>query len=178
MPKNKIVVDNDTNDMVYMDMQRNNKGQYIKINPNERFWDKVEKTDYCWNWKGNKRKDGYGVIAINGKGIRVHRFVLGINDPNIKIIHICDNPMCVNPSHLITGSQTENMKDMFNKNRNSKYFSPGTKNPRAKLSKKQIKEIRKKYIPIKYSGYKLAKEYGVAQQTISKIINYKRYVQE
>ena len=31
--------------------------------PHERFWDKVEKRDSCWNWAGAKGENGYGVIS-------------------------------------------------------------------------------------------------------------------
>jgi len=43
------------------------------------------------------------------------------------------------------------------------------------LSELQVKEIREKYVPRKYSQYKLAKEYGVSRSTIQSIINYKNW---
>ena len=43
----------------------------------------------------------------------------------------------------------------------------------SKLSKIQVLEIREKYVPRKYSTYKLAKEYDVHQSTIHRIINDK-----
>jgi hypothetical protein len=49
----------------------------------------------------------------------------------------------------------------------------GEENGLSKLTRKQVDEIRAKYIPVKYSQYKLAIEYGVCQQNISDIINYK-----
>jgi len=45
----------------------------------------------------------------------------------------------------------------------------------AKLTKKQVEEIRLKYVPFKYSTYKLAKEYNVAKSTIEAIINYRSW---
>jgi hypothetical protein len=41
----------------------------------------------------------------------------------------------------------------------------------AKLSKKEVKEIKEKYIPRKYSQRKLAREYSVHQSTIWSIVN-------
>ena len=165
-------------------MKRNSKGQFMSIPPEIRFWDKVEKTKKCWLWIGAKRKDGYGVICLDKKRnkYRAHRFVMEMKLkkkllPSIKVLHKCDNPACVRPSHLFLGTQLDNLRDMFAKRRNSIYFGgKGEKNPGAKLTKKEVEEIRKKYIPWKYSQKQLALKYGVVQQTISRIINNKRYV--
>lgn len=46
----------------------------------------------------------------------------------------------------------------------------GEKNGRSKLTAKQVKEIRAKYIPYKYSTIKLAKEYGVSNVLIGMIV--------
>ncbi len=46
----------------------------------------------------------------------------------------------------------------------------GESNANSKLTEKDVMEIRKKYIPIKYSSVKLSKEYGVSSRLIRKII--------
>jgi len=46
----------------------------------------------------------------------------------------------------------------------------GEKVGSSKLTEKQVLEIREKYVPRKYSQYKLAEEYGVHVTTISEII--------
>lgn len=64
----------------------------------------------CWLWLGAKDDKGYGVARVNGRLIRVHRFMLGLllGRP----VHAdCDahhdpkkgcstNPACCNPTHL------------------------------------------------------------------------------
>ena len=69
-----------------------------------RFWDKVEITNSCWNWSGGKNKAGYGRISINHVMVLAHRFIYEIMESKIPrgivIDHLCRNRSCVNPSHM------------------------------------------------------------------------------
>lgn len=47
----------------------------------------------------------------------------------------------------------------------------GEDNPTSKLTKRSVLDIRRKYKPRKYTSPMLAKEYGVAKQTIDAIIS-------
>jgi hypothetical protein len=90
----------------------------------KRFWDKVDKNgpNGCWNWIGFKHKYGYGYFTVGSskdgtrRKARAHRFVMG--EPKGKVVmHTCDNTSCVNPAHLRIGTQTDNMRDMYDKKR-------------------------------------------------------------
>lgn len=87
----------------------------------KRFFDKIEKTDSCWNWVGAKTSGGYGNIGINNKTVRAHRLSYELHngpfDPKLFVCHKCDNPGCVNPEHLFLGNNSDNMKDCFIKGR-------------------------------------------------------------
>ena len=132
----------------------------------------------CWEWLKCKNNKGYGKCAPSREaGQRAHRlsyktFVGPIPD-GMCVLHRCDNPGCVNPDHLFLGTQADNNKDRANKGRAAK--QKGEANGRAKLTDDQVREIREKYVPWKYSTYKLAKEYGVSYPHISDIINRKRW---
>lgn len=84
----------------------------------ERFWKKVDKKgpDDCWEWKGSKSSSGYGHIIFEGKTTDAHRvsYILthGEIPENLLVLHNCNNKTCVNPRHLRSGTQSENMHDL------------------------------------------------------------------
>jgi len=88
-----------------------------------KFKSKVElKTDTdCWEWNAGKNVHGYGLVRFNKKTSLAHRVSYKIFNgdipKNMKVLHICDNPVCVNPEHLRLGSHVENMIDMARKGR-------------------------------------------------------------
>lgn len=56
------------------------------------------------------------------------------------VLHRCDNPTCVRPSHLFLGTQADNVRDMCNKGR---AVNPaGEDQGRAKLTAVQVACIR------------------------------------
>jgi hypothetical protein len=79
----------------------------------------------CWNWTGQKTKDGYGKKWFQNRHISVHRLAahlwlrFDLASP-LYVLHRCDNPACFNPKHLFIGTQKDNAKDCSRKNR---YFN-------------------------------------------------------
>ena len=93
----------------------------------ERLWSKVNKetSSECWEWTGSTDTCGYGQIRgehPSKKLVRPHRYVLeqqGHNLNEMTVLHACDNPKCCNPAHLTIGTQSDNMFDMYKKNRHT-----------------------------------------------------------
>lgn len=113
-----------------------------------RFWNKVQKTDSCWNWTGATTY-GYGVMGRgrSDEGImRAHRFSwelhIGPIPNGLWVLHHCDNPSCVNPEHLFLGTQTDNMQDASRKGRLNVSKGAGEANVRAKLTWGKVFAIR------------------------------------
>lgn len=141
----------------------------------KRFWNKVDKKgdDDCWGWFAMLDSFGYGKMRLNKMMVSAHRISYLIANgylPEAPLIirHKCKTKVCINPNHLETGTHLENMGDKIRDG--SQYKPSGEKHSMCKLSEAQVLEIRKKYIPWKYSTRKLAKEYNVSQVEIYRII--------
>ena len=61
----------------------------------ERFWSKVDKTDYCWNWKSSLDQKGYPQFFMDGQCRRAHRLAykeyFGSIPDELTVDHICRN---------------------------------------------------------------------------------------
>ena len=75
----------------------------------------------CWEWTKARASNGYGVIAWNRrKYVLIHRLAAHLwkgfdIDSKLYVMHICDNPPCFNPDHLIIGTSKDNWRDAYRK---------------------------------------------------------------
>lgn len=149
----------------------------------DNFWKHVNKKDGCWEWIGSKDKRGYGSFGLNGKTTSAHRVSWLIHFGEIPnrmfVCHHCDNPSCVNPSHLFLGTQKDNIQDMIKKKRYHKQTcwknAIGEKHPSSKLTNEQVRIIRNLYTQGNLSTYSLGTLYKVDAMTIWYIIRNKTY---
>ena len=139
----------------------------------ERFWLKVKIIDNgCWEWVGALTGAGYGAIEDKGKYWLTHRLSWEIHNhksipDGMSICHQCDNPACVNPSHLFLATHSENMKDKAKKGR-SKGAHLGDEHPFSKLDEQQVKEI-KTLLASKVKQRLISKTYGISPSAVSDI---------
>ena len=87
----------------------------------DRFWAQVDKDGECWTWTGTTN-GRYGMFFISkhgtGRDARdfAHRmswrFDHGAIPDGMEVMHTCDLPTCVRPSHLTLGTHAQNMADM------------------------------------------------------------------
>lgn len=87
-------------------------GGGIPVTTQERFWDKVLKTDACWLWQAGRTTKGYGVFFLNGGMQGAHRvaWVITFGDipDRMEVDHECHVISCVNPDHLRLATHAEN----------------------------------------------------------------------
>lgn len=137
----------------------------------------INPTSECWEWQGNKR-NGYGRTIVGSrkdgtrKSISAHRLSYEVYNGKIPdgyfVCHKCDNPCCINPNHLFVGTRQDNIDDREAKHRN--VVKIGEEQPRAKLTKKIVKDARWERAYKKTSFQALADKYGVAKKTIMNAI--------
>jgi DNA-binding transcriptional regulator YiaG len=137
----------------------------------KRFTDKIrinEETG-CWEWTAGRHKDDYGRFSLNGKQERAHRaaWIIFIGDipSKLKVCHHCDNPKCVNFSHMFTGTHRDNMIDKVNKGRQSKGETHGN----SKLTEEQVLEIKELLTATNLSERRIAKQYNISRATVRDI---------
>lgn len=90
----------------------------------ERFWSKVERRapDQCWPWRaGIFKRHGYGQFSVSNRSKKAHRvsyeLTYGPIPAGLVVRHTCDNRLCVNPAHLLPGTQADNVADRRNRKR-------------------------------------------------------------
>ena len=155
--------------------------------PIERVLAKVVRVPFsgCWIFTGAANAFGYGIVGTGSRGMpndRAHRITYkhfrGDIPAGMFVCHECDVPSCCNPEHLFLGTNQDNVNDMVKKGRNSKPprnpHITGSAHPGSKLTEAQAAEIRIMYLQGSTQKY-IADQYGMAHQTISKIVNNKRY---
>lgn len=131
----------------------------------------------CWEWCG-ATDTKYGVLRVKEnekwKNIKAHRISYelfkGIISNGLYVMHMCDNPICVNPNHLILGTYKNNTQDALSKNRMLK----GSLNGQSILTEKDIPIIFRLHRQ-GLSNSKIGKKFNVHRRTISDIVNKKTW---
>jgi HNH endonuclease len=137
----------------------------LKISAVDRFWQKVKKNHGCWLWTGATNNKGYGVFKYEA-GRLAHRFSFFLHNTNsprpVLVLHRCDNPICVRPSHLRARDQTDNMRDILLRGR-----ANGRR--RSRLTPDDVRAIRKRLKPGLNNLTEIAADYGITKGAVGHI---------
>ena len=138
----------------------------------DRFMPKVEKTDTCWLWTACTDKLGYGRMYALGEN-RAHRISYRLFKGDIpegmKVLHSCDVRNCVNPGHLRTGTQAENIRDAVERGRWRGGDVRGERNPMARLTADAVAEIREA-VAAGTPQIAMARRFGVSPMAVSRVV--------
>lgn len=138
----------------------------------DRFWEKVQKSEGCWEWQATISREGYGRLSYNLKSEYAHRisyFLANGYWPTLFILHSCDNRRCVNPKHLMEGTHQDNMRDAAAKGRldpykfvdsSGEFRFKGELHGHSILTEDKVREIRQRWASGE-RGVAIARDYGV-----------------
>ena len=99
----------------------------------QRFWSHVDISGECWTWTASRQWNGYGVFVLGRpstpRKVSAHRFSWALHFGEIpvglQVLHHCDNPPCVRPDHLFTGTNLDNRLDSVAKGRQARGATHG-----------------------------------------------------
>jgi len=120
----------------------------------------------CIEYPGYRTRDGHTKLRFMGKIVSGHRLsycasrMVTLDSIEGQVVrHACDNPACVNPEHLLLGTNADNVQDRQERKRQA-----------VKVPHEALDGIRKRYAGGGITQKQLAAEYGVDQSAISNII--------
>lgn len=133
----------------------------------KKFWRYVNRgtADKCWEWKAFRDKDGYGKMRVgrSNKGAHIVSWNIHFGEiaKGLFVLHKCNNPSCVNPSHLKLGDHDANMCDRLD----SGHYARGEKHPGAKITDEVVCRIRSAQGTYK----ELAARFGISESQVGNI---------
>lgn len=88
--------------------------------PKEYLLARIRKTKKgCWIWTNKCGPKGYGSASYKGIVTSAHKMSFEAFKHKIKngkhVLHKCDVPSCINPSHLYEGTQKDNTRDFYDR---------------------------------------------------------------
>ena len=132
----------------------------------------IPETDHCVYWPFYLYANGYGYVFFQDADRPAHRVSLilacGKDHPGLDASHTCHIRRCVNPRHLKWKTRSENLLDRAY----GGTVNRGENNGKAKLTRADVASIHKD----KRVQHVIAKDYGIAQATVSKIKLGQRWV--
>lgn len=123
--------------------------------------------DECWPCQvESKIPFGHRYIKTDEGKVGAHVIVWKHHNGDLpsghEIRHTCDNPPCVNPNHLLSGTRKDNVRDMH---------SRGRANPKRKLTDEQVAEIRDLAETGMMTQMEIAEIYEISDGYVSMIVN-------
>lgn len=147
------------------------------LNDVMRYLRRLEVDGDCWIYTGATDPGGYGRAA---GGRLVHRLIWAwatgqALTADIVIRHSCDRPPCCRPSHLLAGTQADNIRDMHERGRAAPV--PGLRGdqlPQAKLTAADVIRLRIDHAAGATTSV-LAERYSITAEQVRNIVKRKQW---
>ncbi len=141
------------------------------MDPNDRFWSKVEirGEDECWPWKRRIGTVGYGQYTVKapegsnrttvpiGAHVYAYEATKGAVPKGHEVCHSCDFRPCCNPKHLFAGTRADNLADMTRKGRRKGCI---------RLTEEQVIAIMARLLTGRESQSEIGRAFGVNASTV------------
>lgn len=135
-------------------------------------------TRNCFLWMGGTGAQGYGHIWVEGKTRDVHQVTyetfVGPIPEGLVVRHTCDVRTCINPDHLVVGTQGDNVQDAVSRHRHP----AGERHGRAKLTVNRVAEMRKLYETEEFTQAQLSALYKVSKTQVSRILRGEAWTED
>jgi hypothetical protein len=120
----------------------------------------------CVLWAGARNEKGYGRVRVGKRVIGAHKAAWEkANGPvpaGMDVLHTCSHRHCVELRHLFLGQA---------RRKRGKTGARGEQNGRAKLTTKQVREMRERYESGDGTQALLADDFNVSRGHVSHVVN-------
>ena len=118
---------------------------------------------------------GYGRAAVRKKTETAHRVAYRLANgeipPGMVVRHMCDNPPCCNPHHLLIGTARDNAMDRVERDRVPRGEEVGV----SRLTEAAVRDIRAIRASSDVRVADLARRYGVSRGAIRGVLEGKTW---
>ena len=146
----------------------------------DEFWAQVQVSgrDSCWPWLGSTTNYPgeltiqRGRLAFEGRVQYAYRVAWQLtNDAQIPdgllARHTCDNPICVNPRHILIGTHADNSRDAVERGRVRTTPRYGLDHHYGSIPPETVKAAVEEYLAGDQRQEDVAQRHGVSQSTFS-----------
>jgi HNH endonuclease/Sigma-70, region 4 len=118
---------------------------------------------------------GYRRIKVDGEYFYVHRLVYELHNGEILegyvVRHTCDNTHCINPEHLVVGTQRDNVNDMLERKRHKHKLTPEDREQIRLFYEDGVLRVKGKNPFGTITTKEIADIYDISLSRVSRIIN-------
>lgn len=126
----------------------------------------------CWECVSHKANDSGYVVLHRGNYVLAHRYSYGLFfgfiEDGLVGRHVCDNTLCINPHHILAGTQLDNIRDMYGRERDR--HSRGREHRWSKITEEDVEAIRSLHRTKRFTLQQLADMFRLSHSGVQSIV--------